>query len=146
MATRLVACVIAALFCVGVSYSDEPNKAVQEELKLLEGEWRIVTVEVDGVSADSKSIIKFAGGKCTLSEPGSGFPDIELVITLDPTKSPKWMDTTNPQKKTHKGIYELKGDKLKLAVLLQDMKGERPTEFKAKKGQVIYTYERIKPR
>lgn len=145
MTTRMFPCVIAASFCVGVSCGDEPKKAAQEELKLFEGEWRIVTVEADGKTTESKTIVKFASGKCTISQPGSGIPDIETTVTLDPSKKPKWIDVTNAKQVTHKGIYEQKGDTMK-AVFQGDEKGERPTEFKSKKGEVMFSYERVKPK
>ena len=55
------------------------------------------------------------------------------------------MDVTNPQGKTHRGIYELKGDTLK-GVFQPDEKRERPTKFETKKGSglVMFTYQRVK--
>jgi uncharacterized protein (TIGR03067 family) len=146
MTTRLFSCAIVVALCVGVSCGDEPNKAVQEELKLLEGEWRIVATEVDGKAIETaKTVVTFASGKCTISVPGSGIPAIETTIAIAPTQEPKWMDVTNANKVTQKGIYELKGDTLK-AVFRIDEKRDRPTEFKSTKGTVLYTYERVKPK
>jgi uncharacterized protein (TIGR03067 family) len=145
MMTRLIPCVIAAALCAGASIGDEPNKATKEELKLLEGGWRVVAAEMDGKATESKAVVTFAGERCTISVPRSGAPIIETTMKIDPTQTPKWMDVTNDLKKTQKGIYELKGDTLK-AVFQIDEKGDRPTEFKTKKGEVMYTYERVKPK
>jgi uncharacterized protein (TIGR03067 family) len=146
MTTRLFPCAIAALLCGGSSFGDEPPRAVKDELKLLEGEWKVVAAEADGKPVESKAVVKFtADGKCTISTPGA--TTIETTITLDPTKEPKWMDAMDAVRKTpQKGIYELKGDKLR-AVFQPDAKGDRPAEFSTKKkGEVMFTYERVKPK
>ena len=146
MMTRLLPCVMAVSLCAGTSPGDEPSKAVKEELKLLAGEWKIVAAEADGKPIESKGIVTFtADGKCTISSQRSGIPDIETTFTIDPTKEPKHLDVLDAVRKTpHKGIYELKGDKLR-AVFQPDANGERPTEFATKKkGEVMFTYERVK--
>ena len=141
-----LACVIAVCDRAGIA-GDAPKAGneVREEMKRLEGEWKVVAAEMDGAAVESKTVVKFAGGKCILTESDPGLPTLELAVVLDPGKEPKWMDVTNLLKKTHRGIYELKGDTLK-AVFRPDEKGERPTEFKTKKGSglIMYTYERVK--
>jgi uncharacterized protein (TIGR03067 family) len=107
---------------------------------------RIVAAEADGQPVESKAIATFtADGKCTIATPGS--TTIETTFTIDPTKEPKHLDMTDAAGKTpHKGIYELKGDKLR-AVVQTDATGERPTEFATKKkGEVMFTYERVIPK
>ena len=140
---RIIACVLAAFVATCVSFGEEPTKAVKDELKLLEGEWKVVKAESGGKAVESKSIVKYTtDGKSTISDPGSGLPPLETVIVLDPTKSPKWIDATNAQGQTHKGIYEIKGDRMRAV-----FGGNRPTEFKttAKGAEVMYTYKRVKP-
>ncbi len=121
----------------------EPDRAAKAELKLLAGEWKIVAAEMEGAKTESKTIVKFEAGKCTLTDPG--FPAIVNTLTLDSSKTPKWMDLANPKTgASFPGIYELKGDTL-LAAFLPEKLG-RPTQFKTKKGEpgVMFTYERIK--
>jgi hypothetical protein len=56
------------------------------------------------------------------------------------------MDVTNAKGETHRGIYELKGDKLR-AVFQPDGARARPAQFGTKKrGEVMFTYERVKPK
>src|SRR5262249_34011131 len=80
----------------------------------------------------------------------SGLRGLNGVVTIDPSKSPKWMDHTFQNgKQVHKGIYEFKGDKLRVLMGLPG--GERPTEFKTKEGDKLWlrTFERAplwKPR
>ena len=144
---RLLLCVMVVWLCAGASSGDEPDKAVKEELKRLAGEWKIVAAEADGKPVESKAVVTFTeDGKCTIVTPGST-TTIQTTFTIDPTKEPKQMDVLDPIRKTpHKGIYELKGDKLR-AVLQPDANGERPTEFATKKkGEVRCTDERVKPK
>ena len=145
---RLLTCVMVLWLCVGATSGDEPNKATKEELKQLAGEWKIVAAEADGKPVDSRGSVTFTiDGKCTISSGRSGLPDLETTFSIDPTKEPKHMDVVGATSKTtHKGIYEVKGDKLR-AVFQPDANGERPTEFATKKkGEVMFTYERVKPK
>jgi uncharacterized protein (TIGR03067 family) len=150
MASRLFAwlgvCVFAGLLWVVAAGGEEPktDKAVEAELKRLEGRWRIVAAQKEGAATESKTLVQFSGTRCTLTD-----PDIKLVVentvVLDPSKDPKWIDLTNTTTKlTHRGIYELKGDRLK-AVFSLDKDGKRPEKFETTKGsrEVMYTYERL---
>ncbi len=147
---RAVACLAVGAGSVRTSGADDPtvDKAARAESKLLQGEWKIVAAEANGEATASHSLVRFEGMKCTITDPGSGVPSLECMITLDPTRQPKWMDVTNVKlKTTDLGIYELKGDTLK-AVFQSNAKGRRPAAFKTMKGsgEVMYTYERVKPK
>ena len=136
---------VVCLFAVATPGHEgaEPEKVVAAELKMLEGEWRIVTAETGGQPVESKTVAKFAGAKCTLTDPG--FPAVVNTVAIRPSKDPMWMDITNPvTKQTFLGIYKLDGDSL--IATFQSEKAGRPTQFKTKKesGAVMYTYERIK--
>src|SRR5262249_42478374 len=74
----------------------------------------------------------------------SGFRRAKGTFTIDPTKNPKWIDVKLPAGDST-GIYELKGDRLRVCWASPGEK--RPAEFKTKEGiqQAIVTYERIKP-
>src|SRR4029077_13501033 len=66
------------------------------------------------------------------------------TISLDPTKSPRQMDVKEGNELIEHGIYEIKGDTLRLYFVAA--KVERPTEFKTKEGEEgwLCTYERVK--
>jgi uncharacterized protein (TIGR03067 family) len=92
----------------------------------------------------AKLRIAFSGDKFTVTEDG------KLVQAgtqkLDPTKTPPHIDAviTDGQSKGLKlmGIYELKGDTLKVVF---DPRGkERPTSLTAKFGQVMAVVQREK--
>ena len=123
------------------------NDAVNEEMQQLEGTWSIVALEVGGKAMDpldlTDSRLVFEGNRCDLV---SGKRRIGCTFTVDPGKTPKWIDVTRTTDKVSwPGIYELKDGNLK--VFLDTTGGKRPTEFKTKDGtkQVIRTYMRIKP-
>jgi uncharacterized protein (TIGR03067 family) len=125
---------------------DAKDKAVKEELKALSGAWEGVTAVRDG-----KDLPKPPGGiKMILDDTRMlRFGDKVIVagkITVDPAASPRTMDVmaTEGEGKgaSVKGIYELKGDMLKIA--FADVGKERPADFNGK-GATVYTYKRAKP-
>ena len=65
------------------------------------------------------------------------------TYVIEPAKSPKTIDITMKEgdKGTAHGIYELKGDTLKICVARPNT--ERPTEF-TEKGTVFITFKRKK--
>jgi uncharacterized protein (TIGR03067 family) len=93
--------------------------------------------------AEPNDLLVFSGTTCSTV---TGKRTIECTFTIDPSKSPKWIDVTRTEDKVAcPGIYELKDGTLK--VFLGTPGGKRPTEFKTKEGtqQVIHTHERVKP-
>jgi uncharacterized protein (TIGR03067 family) len=73
----------------------------------------------------------------------------KMTYTLDPSQKPKAIDVTHKSSRqkgevvTNQGIYELKGDELK--IVLRAKGGERPKEFEAKDANTTLTVlKRIK--
>lgn len=121
--------------------------AVNAEKQQLEGTWRAIAVELGGKEMDRQELadyrLAFSGAECSIV---SGKRGVKCTFTIDPSKTPKWIDVTQTADKvTWPGIYQLNGSTLK--VFLATTGGKRPTEFKTKEGtqQVIRTYERVKP-
>jgi uncharacterized protein (TIGR03067 family) len=124
---------------------DGPEKAVAEELKRLDGEWKIVAAEQGGETIGANDIVGFAGQKCTVTNPATKIV-FENTITVDPSKKPKRIELTNVKtKEVWAGIYELEGDKLR-CLFYGGKDAKAPTEFKTTQGkpEVMYTYERVK--
>jgi uncharacterized protein (TIGR03067 family) len=134
----------------GAGGQPAPKQAgpVRAEVGRLQGTWRVVAVELGGKELGRgefgpDNLLDFADDTCAVLT-GKQRP-IDCTFTIDPTKSPKWIDMTRTSDGVSwEGIYELKGDTLKIFL---GGPGKRPKEFKTKEGtsQVIHTHERVKP-
>jgi len=137
--------------------SAEPKKkdAAAKDLARLQGKWKFVEEDRDG------TVEKFARGHVLVIKgeymhwyDADGKLATKESLELDPSRSPRWMDMTivfnrlYPSAKgtTLQGIYQLKGDELKIA-LPSDRFRRRPKEFKTRKWSSFFvsTYKRIKP-
>lgn len=124
---------------------EESEKAVAQELKRLEGEWKIVAAEQRGEAVEAGDLVVFSGQKCTVTNPATKIV-FENTIVIDPSKSPKRIEVTNTQtKQVWAGIYEFKGNQLR-CLFYGGKDAKPPTEFKTTKGseEVLYIYERFK--
>jgi uncharacterized protein (TIGR03067 family) len=130
------------------------DKAMKKELASLEGTWTIVKMEVNGRSLldkdkpEPKLIIK--DGKVTSDAKEAPKGGTELAKFIDPTRKPKAI--TLPLEEGNikfYGIYELKGDELRVCgdgVDINEEKnpeGRRPKEFDSSKGLLI-VFKRVK--
>jgi uncharacterized protein (TIGR03067 family) len=129
--------------------ADDPRQAVKEELERLQGEWQLVSVEIDGTKVpedsfpDETSCIK--GDQLTVRRGDKVL--LRATMTFDPTADPKTFVETitegiNEGKKYH-GIYELKGDTLRSCAVSADQ--ERPKEFTTRNGGRLFVSRRVKP-
>jgi uncharacterized protein (TIGR03067 family) len=118
----------------------------------LQGKWKLMEVEKDGkahkVKAETTEYFEMIyKGKKVTARFKEGTPEQEGTYKLLADTEPKAIDftpTTGDEKgKTVQGIYEIKGNKLKLCVAVPDTK--RPKKFESK-GQeiVVYLLERVK--
>lgn len=126
-----------------------PNPDAALELAKLEGTW--VTEKYDEVF-----FYVFTGTKCTVINATKKEAN-ESRVEVDPTKSPKRLNLTEPGKRTWELIYELKGDSLRLAAPLEVVRGApgggthatrapRPTEFKdVDSKSTLLTLKRLTP-
>ena len=123
------------------------DKAAQEELKKLAGDWNCTASEFGGEKAPEAA---YKG--LTMTIKGDTFKVLadgkvidEGTVKIDPTKNPKTLDLDSSKTKQPRirGIYKLDGDKL---LICYGASNERPTEFASKKGTMLSldTYERKK--
>jgi uncharacterized protein (TIGR03067 family) len=123
--------------------------AVKKELARLQGTWQTVSVEINGSPLEQefkedRLVIK--GADFTLR---AGKGSMKGTLRVDPGKTPPTIDTevSDGANKGVKsvGIYELRGDTLK--VCYAPAPNPRPTEFKTapKSGTALVVYRRIKP-
>jgi uncharacterized protein (TIGR03067 family) len=122
------------------------EEAVKGDLKKLQGTWRLVAIEEAGQAVPPANFGQnthwvFSGTTGTFT---SGKRVLTGTITLDSAKRPRWIDVTHGTDLVLQGIYELKGDRLRL--FLVPAGARRPGEFKTEKGtqQSISTYERAR--
>jgi uncharacterized protein (TIGR03067 family) len=135
MRKQIMWAIAAALLLAADAKNDE---AVNKDLKLLEGTWKLASMEVEGTKLPDEQF-KDAKLVCTGTDftftDGSGTPH-KGTFKIDPTKKPKTIDITftdGPNKgETMLGIYEVNADTY--TICAKPMTKERPTEFSAKQG------------
>jgi len=115
---------------------------------MLRGELDLASIEVQGKSLPAPvgkggSIIFDKDGKLTLKDPGK--PDKVGKYKIDAGKEPKQIDLiVSKDGEAMQGIYELDGEKLKIAFSAEGSKGKRPGEFKGE-NILIVSWKRQKP-
>ena len=131
----------AVLAVTGCKNSDDPIV----RLKPFQGAWTFVSFDEKGTKLDA-AILKRLGVVITKDKFQLMKDDAvldELVLRVDPTKSPGEIDfvlMTGPdQGGTMPGIFEIADDSLKICWAAVGK--ERPTEFAAKKGTTWTLYE-----
>jgi uncharacterized protein (TIGR03067 family) len=147
---------LATLLCtLGLTASGGPgaradDKAdVEKELKMFQGTWTFESVEAGGKKMPADQFkgmtVTFESDKYSVK---MGAEVVEAAtVKLDPSKSPKTVDSTvtdGPNKgKVYPGIYEISGDTLK--VCFDEDGKKRPTEFKGEiGGHMLVVHKRVK--
>jgi uncharacterized protein (TIGR03067 family) len=117
--------------------------------ELLQGAWVVVTIEAQGEVVKSGDLFdRVKDMKLTFKDNAvinSHHPDGKGTFKLDPDKKPPALDlvmTVAQETRTHRAIYELKGDTLRICS--SPGEGERPTEFTSKGDLLILTFKREK--
>jgi uncharacterized protein (TIGR03067 family) len=146
MKLHVVAVLTAAMLLLGAAAGQE--KGDQDQIQ---GEWTIVSLESGGKKPPeeflkemrmiiTKDQMIFAKGD-KKKEP--------VTFKLDPGKKPKWINLTAKEAGMEimfPGIYELKGDELKICFTAEKEKAERPKEFTSAEGSrhVLFVLKREK--
>ena len=146
--TTFLSLVGAALL---VAAQEPPPKAdAKAEMKKMEGTWTIEKTLANGKEGipdeeRMKARLVIKGNKRTITVDGETVA--ESSYTLDPSAKPKGITikvlTGGLEGKELKGIYELEGDTLKIAVGLD---GETPKNFESKEGNnvLLQVFKRAK--
>jgi uncharacterized protein (TIGR03067 family) len=146
MRAKCLVVVAAALFLVAA------DDAAKKDLDNLQGIWESTSATFDGrdISDDAKFKMKFKGDTITITGNEEITKDYgAFKVKLDPSTTPKSMDLTvtagDMKDSVLEGIYELKGDELKVCVKIGAR--ERPTKFESKEGSSTgyVVYKRFKP-
>lgn len=143
---------LALVFTIPADPPKELPPAAKDELKTLEGKWKVVKVlhpdlattpAADGYEA----IVAFKGSAIDFNGAGAG-----EVIELDPATDPKCLDFKVGKESgvlkegaTCESVYKLDGDTLTWAMYVGRGKN-RPATFDkpAVKGGIVFVLERVK--
>lgn len=128
---------LAVVVTVGCSKPEADSAAIL-------GTWDIVTVEDSGqvVPEDKGAMMEFFAETMTFRQSGKSTPQVS-TYRLDEAK--KHIDTTHVVgNHENVGIYELKGDDLRLCMNDDEGSKVRPTEFKSGKKILLVTLRRAK--
>ena len=108
--------------------TDKDTKADKDKLQ---GKWKITEAVLHGRALPLEravailgDTVHFRGDRVMLRT--------ESTFTLDPSKSPKWIDMPSADGRGFVGVYALDGDKLTLHCAVTG--SDRPTELEFKKG------------
>ena len=153
---RLLAISFMMLLGLGSwTFADDPKPAVEkDELKLFQGNWKVVALEENGNKAPTDALEgmrwEINGSELIAVDPGDERSP-KVTFKLDSNKSPKQIDLSGDdpvfQGKAIESIYKFEKDKLIICTRdpNESSKG-RPTSFKteADSGLGMITLERIK--
>jgi len=137
-----------AFFGIVPAQEPTPDDAAKKALEALQGTWEVEQVELAGKKA-TDDVKKVAAtvviDGATIAFRSSGTKEVRKgTLTIDPAKTPPWVDITDENKKNEPGIYEVKDDTFKLCV--GRIGGDRPKEFasKAMPESHLFTFKRAK--
>ncbi len=149
-------CFVLAVMWVavtGVTVADEPEATVAKARETFTGTWEIAGVKPGGATKDARRLVFDRDGNyAALDKDGK-----ELwagTFEIDPTAIPKvWDHRSRDAKKEGKdvlGIYELEGEKMKVACVVGQWKGKewvgrpRPKGFDPKHADVVIELKRLR--
>jgi len=128
-----------------VKAADDADKDKEK----LQGAWQPIAAIERGEEQSKEKLknrkITFKGDKITVKHDEEVH---DVTFKLDASKKPKEIDVTGKDKEGKeqqmKGIYELKGDTLKVCLAMEG--GDRPSKFESPDGSklIFVTLERIK--
>ena len=134
---------------LAVSLAGFGSVARADDLKDMEGKWKVESAEANGKELESPEmkelVVTITGDQYEVVL--KGMTD-RGSIKLDETQKPKSIDATDTEGddvgKVLKAIYELKGDTMRVCYAITG--GERPKEFTTKEGApfIIVVYRREK--
>lgn len=153
--------IVSSVVCVavaGAALADEPKSdakraAVEKALEAFTGTWEIVAVTPDGATKDARRLVFHKDGTYAARDK-DGKELWAGTYEIDPTATPKvWDHRSHDAKKTGTdvlGVYELDGDKLKVACVVGQWKDKawtgkpRPTALDQKAADVVIELKRLR--
>jgi uncharacterized protein (TIGR03067 family) len=115
--SSLTLAALAGLALAAAPAPPSPEGVAKKDLAKMQGTWTVESVRHNGSDEPAESVAKdkvvIDGDKFTIKHDGR---DEESKIKLDPTKTPKALDVSMPSGEVMLGIYEIEGDRLRIAV------------------------------
>jgi len=144
---------MAALVGLTVASAQEQGDA-DKDLKALQGSWTVIKIEERGKAFSGENVkkvdIKLVVKGDKYAQKAEGRILEEGKLKLDPSKKPAAIDLTietgKAKGKSQRGIYELKGDSLRIH-FAEAGDEKRPTAFTTKEGDKggLLTFRRDNP-
>jgi len=126
--------VLVAVTALGVSGADDKKGAI-------EGKWKFTAV----VSNSNDTMIE-NGFLLTFDKDAAWLNDQKerFKYKVDTNAKPALLDVTTPDGKEMEGIWDVKGDVLRICVCSPEGVKFRPTEFHGRDNQILLTLQRVK--
>jgi uncharacterized protein (TIGR03067 family) len=119
--------------------ADAPRNEATRDRKQLQGEWAATAVENNGQALAASEV---AAWRLVVKDKSLTFRVGDQggthALVLDASKKPRAIDVGK-----FKGIYEVKGDTLKLCYALEPSRA-RPASFREKEGTTYQVYKRVR--
>lgn len=151
MARFLTRAAVAASLLIPLALlnADDKEDAIKKDRKLLEGVWKVVSLEVNGDKTDIDETRKMTvvnGADDSWSFRTEGNVVASGTNVLDPTKSPKTIDLIvidGGKKDVYQGIYEISEKTRRLCFVPIGV--ERPTDFTSTSGsqRFLVAFEKL---
>jgi uncharacterized protein (TIGR03067 family) len=138
---RWQALVVVGLACGWLSAAPQDDKAVQEQLKKLEGEWTYASLTFAGKTLPDEltktMILSFKDGKYTSKLLGQVVDEGTIkLIAPEKDKPWRWERTSGKLKDfTVKGIFKWDGDSVQYCE--SPVGQDAPKEFESKEGSLV---------
>lgn len=146
-------CILLALVVPCLVIVLHPTTRAGDDSKdALQGVWVAQSMETDGKPAPAEAIKRmrftFKGDKLFMRGNFADDREAECAYKVDARQAPKHLDVTPPKEdKAVLGIYDLKGDELKVCLRHASSSDGRPTEFatKADSKLVLIVFKKQRP-
>lgn len=144
MAVMIVPCLAMALQSIARGADDSKDS--------LQGVWVAQSMEADGKAAPADAVRRmrftFKGDSLFIKGNFDDDREAECPYKIDPKQSPKHLDFSPPkEKKPILGIYDVKGDELKVCLRHASSSEGRPTRFatQADSKLVLIVFKKRRP-
>jgi uncharacterized protein (TIGR03067 family) len=139
----------AAMVCLACALAG--GRAADGDKDDLQGTWVATAIDIGGKPAPADEVkatrFTFKGDKVLVRHPTFGKRAVEGAFKADRRASPRRLDIDLIKLSGFVGIYEVKGDDLRICYVTNDNPENRPTEFASnqKDGRVLVVFKRQAP-